>query len=267
MAADALQDHHQPGGGQNGVAAVLAGKFFHGKVGGQLFVAVRRLGITVDLDHGLVSFRFACFFAFQLPYEEKRDYPSVPGDALPCRIHETGAPASVHHDGVVPAGRGQQIPELLRRVPLPAHIVGEPSVLGTDGRPWGAVAHIRSAGDGADLLPADDKVDALHVVCVPVGHSLHAEVRRGVPADGPRPVVWGFINLAVCFQMTGRGLVPQENGAVADGVPTRLRQHFPQVGRGGAETLPVEIDLDELEVGERGGARSRAHVRASVPLP
>ena len=49
--------------------------------------------------------------------------------------------------------------------------------------------------------------------------------------------------------------------------PARLRQHFPQVGRCGAETLPIEIDLDELEVGERDSARSRAHVRASVPLP
>lgn len=152
-------------------------------------------------------------------------------------------------------------------MPLPAHIVGEPAILGADGRPWGAVAHIRPAGDRADLLPADDEVDALHVIRVPVGHGLHAEVRRGVPADGPRPVVWSFVNLAVCFQVTGRGQIPQENGAVADGIPARLRQYFPQVGRCGAEMLPVEINLQKLEVGERDGARSRAHVRASVPLP
>ena len=156
---------------------------------------------------------------------------------------------------------------MLRRVPLPAHIVGEPPILGADGCPGSTVAHIRSAGDGADLLPADDEVDALHVVRVPVGHSLHAKVRRVVPTDGPRPVVRGFVNLAVCFQVAGRGQISQENGAVTDGVPARLRQHFPQVGRDGAETVPVEIDLDELEVGERDGARSRAHVRASVPLP
>ena len=152
-------------------------------------------------------------------------------------------------------------------MPLPAYIVGEPPALGADGGPRGAVAHIRSAGDGVDLLPADDEVDALNVIRVPVGHGLHAEVRRIVPADGPRPVVRGFVNLAVCFQVTGGGLIPQKNGAVADGVPARLRQYFPQVGRGGAETLPVEIDLQKLEVGERDGARSRAHVRASVPLP
>ena len=152
-------------------------------------------------------------------------------------------------------------------MPFPAHIVGEPAILGADGRPWGAVAHIRSAGDGADLLPADDEVDALHVIRVPVGHGLHTEVRRGVPADGPRPVVRGLADLAVCFQVAGRGQIPQENGAVADGVPARLRQHFPQVDRSGAEMLPVEIDLQKLEVGERDGARSRAHVRASVPLP
>ena len=88
MAADALQYHYQPGGGQDGVGAVLAGKFFHGKVGGQLFAAVLRLGIGVDLDHRPLSFRFFGFFAFQLPDEEKRDHPPVPGDALPCRIHE-----------------------------------------------------------------------------------------------------------------------------------------------------------------------------------
>ena len=104
VAADALQDHHQPGGGQNGVGAVLAGKFFHGKVGGQLLAAVLRLGIGVDLDHRLVSFRFVGLFVFQFPDEEERDHPPVPGEALPCRIHEAGAPASVHHDGVVPAG-------------------------------------------------------------------------------------------------------------------------------------------------------------------
>ena len=67
MAADALQDHHQPGGGQNGVTAVLAGKFFYGEVGGQLFAAVLRFGIGVDLDHRPLSFRFFGFFAFQLP--------------------------------------------------------------------------------------------------------------------------------------------------------------------------------------------------------
>ena len=152
-------------------------------------------------------------------------------------------------------------------MPLPAHIVGEPPVFGADGRPWGAVLHVRSACNGNDLLPADDEVDALHVIPVPVGHGLHAEVRRDVPADGPRPVVRGFVNLAVCFQVAGRGQIPQKDGAVADGIPACLRQHFPQVGRCGAETLPVEIDLQKLEVGERDGARSRAHVRASVPLP
>ena len=267
MAADALQDHHQSGGSQNGVAAVLAGKFFHGEVGGQLFVAVRRLGIGVDLDHRFFSFRFACFFTFQLPYEEKRDHPPVPGDALPCRIHEAGRPASVHHNGVVPAEGRQQIPELLRRVPLPAHIVGEPPVLGADGRPGGAVAHIRSADDGTDLLPADDEVDALHVIPVPIGNGLHAEIRRGVPADGPRPVLGCLAGLPVSLQVAGGLLIPQENGAVADSVSARLRQHFSQVGRCGAETLPVEIDFQKLEVGERDGARSRAHVRASVPLP
>ena len=159
-------------------------------------------------------------------------------DVLPCRIHEADAPAPVHHDGVVPAGRGQQVPELLRRVPFPAHIVGEPSALGADGCPWGAVAHIRSAGDRADLFPADDEVDTLHVIRVPVGHGFHAEVRRVAPADGPRPVVRGLAGLSVCFQVAGGLLVPQEDGAVADGVPARLRQYFPQVGRGGAETLP-----------------------------
>ena len=152
-------------------------------------------------------------------------------------------------------------------MPILAHIVGEPSGLGADGRPWGAVFHVCSAGDGVDLLPADDEVDALHVIRVPVGHGLHAEVRRGVPADGPRPVVRGFAGLPLRFQVAGRGQIPQENGAVADSVPARLRQHFPQVGRGGAEMLPVEINLQKLEVGERDGARSRAHVRASVPLP
>ena len=148
-----------------------------------------------------------------------------------------------------------------------AHIVDEPAILGADGRPGRAVAHIRPAGDGTDLLPADDEVDALHVIRVPVGHGLHTEVRRGVPADGPRPVVRGLAGLPISLQVTGRGQIPQENGAVADGVPARLRQYFPQVGRGGAEMLPVEINLQKLEVGERDGARSRAHVRASVPLP
>lgn len=152
-------------------------------------------------------------------------------------------------------------------MPLPAHIVGEPSALGADGCPWGTVAHIRSAGDRIDLLPVDDEVDALHVIRVPVGHGLYAEVRRVVPADGPRPVVRGLADHPVCLQVTGGLLVPQENGAVADSVPACLRQHLFQVGRGGAETLPVEIDLQKLEVGERDGARSRAHVRASVPLP
>ena len=152
-------------------------------------------------------------------------------------------------------------------MPVLAHIVGEPSVLGADGRPRGAVTHIRSAGNGTDLLPADDEVDALHVVRVPIGYGFHAKVRRVVPTDGPRPVVRGFVNFAICFQVAGRCLVPQKNGAVADSVPARLRQHFPQVGRDGAETVPVEIDLDELEAGEWDGARSRAHVRASVPLP
>lgn len=156
---------------------------------------------------------------------------------------------------------------MLRRVPLPAHIVGEPPILGADGCPGSTVAHIRSAGDGADLLPADDEVDALHVVRVPVGHSLHAKVRRGVPTDGPRLVVRGLADHPVCLQVTGRRQIPQKDRAVADSVPARLRQHFPQVGRGGAETLPVEVDLQKLEVGERDGARSRAHVRASVPLP
>lgn len=152
-------------------------------------------------------------------------------------------------------------------MPFPAHIVGEPAILGADGRPWGAVAHICSAGDGTDLLPADDEVDALHVIRVSVGHGLHAEVRRVVPADGPRPVVRGLAGLPISFQVTGWGQIPQENGAVTDGIPARLRQYFPQVDRSGAETVPVEIDLDELEAGERDGARSRAHVRASVPLP
>ena len=152
-------------------------------------------------------------------------------------------------------------------MPLPAHIVGEPSALGADSCSWRTVAHIRSAGDRADLLSADDEVDTLHVIRVPVGHGLHAEVRRGVPTDGPRPVVRGLAGLPLRLQVAGGLLVPQENGAVADGVPARLRQHFPQVDRSGAETVPVEIDLDELEVGERDGARSRAHVRASVPLP
>ena len=260
MAADALQHHHQPGGGQNGVTAVLAGKFFHGKVGGQPFAAVLRLGIGVDLDHGLLSFRFVGLFVFQFPDEEERDHPPVPGEALPCRIHEAGRPAAVHHDGVVPAGRCQQVTKLLRRVPLPAHIVGEPSALGADGRPGSAVLHVRSAGDGTDLLPADDEMDALHVIRVPIWNGLHAEVRRGVPADGPRPVVRGFVNLAVCFQVAGGGLVPQENGAVADSVSARFYQHFPQVGRCGAESPLVEIDFQKLEVGERDGARSRAHM-------
>lgn len=204
VASDALQDHHQPGGGQNGVGAVLTGKFFHGKVGGQLFAAVLRLGIGVDLDHRLFSFRFAGLFVFQLPDEEERDHPPVPSEALPCRIHEAGASASVHHDGVVPAGGHQQVTELLRRVPLPAHIVGELSGLGADSCSWRTVAHIRSAGDGADLFPADDEVDALHVIRVPVGHGLHAEVRRVVPADGPRPVVWGLAGLPISLQMAGR---------------------------------------------------------------
>ena len=156
---------------------------------------------------------------------------------------------------------------MLRRVPLPAHIVGEPPILGADGCPGRTVAHIRSAGDGADLLPADDEVDALHVIRVPVGHGFHAEVRRVIPTDGPRPVIGCLIDFTLRLQVAGRGQLPQKDGTVADGVPARLRQHFPQVGRSGGETLPVEIDLQKLEVGERDSARSRAHVRASVPLP
>ena len=261
VAADALQHHHQPGRHQHGIGAVLASKFFHCKVCGQLLAAVLRLGMGVDLYHRFLSFRFVCVPAFLFPHQKERDHPSVSGEALPCRIHETGAPAAVHHDGVVPAGRGQQVTELFRCPPVLAHIVGEPSVLGADGRPGSAIAHIRPAGDGADLLPADDEVDALHVVRVPVWHGFYAEIPRCAPTDGPRPVIRGLADLPVCFQVTGRLLISQENGAVADGVPTRLRQHFPQVGRCGAETLPIEIDFQKLEVGERDCSSPRHFLR------
>ena len=177
-------------------------------MGGQFLAAVLRLGIGVDLYHGFLSFWFKCVPVFVLPHEEERDHPSIPGKALAVLVHEAGRPAAVHHNGVVPAGRGQQVTKLFRRPPVLAHIVGKPPVLGADSRPGGAVFHVRSAGDGVDLLPADDKVDALHVIPVPVGHGFHAEVRRGVPADGPRPVIRGLVNLTVCLQVAGRGLVP-----------------------------------------------------------
>ena len=183
-----------------------------------------------------MSFRFVGSFVFQFPDEEETGI-TRPSPAKPRRsIYKQALlfimmALSLLEDDNLSYGVS------LRRVPLPAHIVGQPPILG----PWlsGAqVAHIR-------FLQVTGLIFFLQMMRCTHSMQLASPLALFTPKSAGSfqltcpPRNWASYRLYPSVMVREAGNIGHINGAVAHGRPRRLRQHFFQGRPEWRETLPV----------------------------
>ena len=248
VAPDALQHHHQPGGHQNGIRAVLASKFRHLEVAGKLLCAVLRLAVCVDFYHRFSSFNFSVVEIHQ----NVMLHPPGAGDPLALEV-TLAASAAVQHDGAFPASRRQIVTKSLRRPggsgAVPGAVEGKPVTLDADGAPTPLSSLARVIGRLAQSLATYDQRSAGDVIPCAVWQHIHADVRTGVPGVASHGVGGCRQHISVRLEMAVDGQCAHiVEGAVKSIVRPGLAHDLGQ-------RLPpgVYIDLDSGDFGKRHG--------------